>query len=367
MSGHAPYGYERVRVPNDKGWTLRPSALADNVRLIFRYFTEGEKLDDGSVRRFTLSELAARLDELGIPTPGSSKTWQKQGVIHLLSNPVYAGKIRWNFKSGKKQIIDGSVRIKHQKSAPEDVVLVDGLHPPLVTDEVFGKAQELIASVRVPAVTTDHELKNPLAGLLICGKCGKAIIRNHVCKNRSVLRCINKSCDNIGSYVHLVEERLLRSLGEWLEDDSLLDVRSVDESALTAKQDAVQAVANELSTLRGQLSSAHDLLEQRVYDVETFLNRSRVLTDRIADAESRLGLLSGELAEDEQRAASRRMFLPMVDCLLKEYDGLSVREKNIRLKSVLEKVVYTKSVRSHHSAASADDFELVLYPRITGE
>ena len=181
------------------------------------------------------------------------------------------------------------------------------------------------------------------------------------------MRCINKSCDNIGSYVHLVEERLLRSLSEWLENDSLLDVRSVDESVLTEKQDAVQAVANELSTLRGQLSSAHDLLEQRVYDVETFLNRSRVLTDRIADAESRLGLLSGELAEDEQRAASRRMFLPMVDCLLKEYDGLSVREKNIRLKSVLEKVVYTKSVRSHHSAASADDFELVLYPRITGE
>lgn len=45
-----PHGYERVRVPNDKGWTLRP-VETDIVRFIFRLYTSGEEEDGGSVKR----------------------------------------------------------------------------------------------------------------------------------------------------------------------------------------------------------------------------------------------------------------------------------------------------------------------------
>lgn len=39
-----PYGYERVRIQNDKGWTLNPiDEEADIVRLIFKLYTEGQE------------------------------------------------------------------------------------------------------------------------------------------------------------------------------------------------------------------------------------------------------------------------------------------------------------------------------------
>lgn len=152
-------------------------------------------------------------------------------------------------------------------------------------------------------------------------------------------------------------------LSRWLEDDDLLDDKS-DDGLLCGKAEAVAAAKDELSTLRGQLSRAHDLLEQGVYDLDTFLDRSRSLTERIAAAEARLNEASAELAENELRVASRRSFFPLVERLLKEYDELSVGEKNVRLKQVLEKVVYTKTVRSPHSRASVNDFDLVLYPKI---
>ena len=50
VSGVAPYGYEKIRVPNDKGWTLRPvEAEADIVRFIFRLYTSGEEGEGGKV------------------------------------------------------------------------------------------------------------------------------------------------------------------------------------------------------------------------------------------------------------------------------------------------------------------------------
>ena len=43
VSGLAPYGYERVRIKGDKGWTLRPvEEQADIVRFIFKLYTSGE-------------------------------------------------------------------------------------------------------------------------------------------------------------------------------------------------------------------------------------------------------------------------------------------------------------------------------------
>lgn len=363
VSGYPPYGYDRVRVSGSKGVTLTPSPLAENVRLIFRLFTSGEEMPDGEVRQYSLTALCYRLDEIGVQTPGKSIVWQKQSLIRLLSNPVYIGKIRWNFRSKKKVVRNGVLESHSVKSAPEDVVLVDGLHPPLISLEVFEKAQELLKSKR-PPVVSDREMKNPLSGLLVCGLCGRAVIRNRVCASGDVLACLNKSCQNIGSYGHLIEEKLLCMLSAWLEEDALSECHVSDDKVLCEKNDAVQAAAADLAVLRSQLSRTHDLLEQGVYDLDTFLNRSRSLTERIAAAEERYEGLSAELAEDEERVASRRSFLPLVERLLKEYDGLSVGEKNLRLKQVLEKIEYTKTVRSYHSRASVNDFELVLYPKI---
>ena len=93
VSGIAPYGYERVRVPNDKGWTLRPvEDEADIVRFIFRLYTSGEAGEDGSVKKFGSYSLALRLDSMGVAPPGSSPCWNSKTIQAILQTPSTSAK-----------------------------------------------------------------------------------------------------------------------------------------------------------------------------------------------------------------------------------------------------------------------------------
>ena len=218
VSGVAPYGYERVRVPNDKGWTLRPvEAEADIVRFIFRLYTSGEEEDGGSVKRAGTYSLALRLDNMGVAPPGGASYWSSTTIQQILQNPVYIGKIRWNVHKSKKRIINSAVRVERYTAPPEEQILVDGLHPAIVDEAVFLAAQDLIAQKGPPPVQSENIVKNPLAGLLVCGKCG----RNMTLRPNAyggMLLCPSRVCDNIGSKYEIVEERLLQALSRWLDD-----------------------------------------------------------------------------------------------------------------------------------------------------
>ena len=367
VSGVAPYGYERVRISGDKGWTLRPvEEEADIVRFLFRLYTSGEEGDDGSIRKVGTYSLALRLDEMGIAPPRSASCWNDRTIQAMLQNPVYIGKIRWNVNKSKKRIINNAVEVEYYKASPEDVVLVDGLHPAIVDEAVFQKAQELMGRSGPPPVPKKDVVKNPLAGLLRCGKCGHSIVLrpNASC---GMLGCPNRACDNVGSKYDIVEERLLQALASWLADYRLewSDKLPADEQTLIdLKSKSLRKAETELETLRRQLDRTHDLLEQGVYDTDTFLSRSRSLNERIASTEADIASLSAELVEDEKRAASRRNIVPKVEKLLEVYAELpSAQAKNEMLKEVLEKVSYTKLRRSGRNGPF-DNFELTLFPKL---
>ena len=130
------------------------------------------------------------------------------------------------------------------------------------------------------------------------------------------------------------------------------------------KRKSLRKSRSSLETLRKQLNRTHDLLEQGVYDTETFLSRSRSLTERIEAAEQEIENLSAEVHEDEVRAAARRNIIPKVEKLLDVYSELpSAQAKNELLKEVLEKVDYTRQERSGRNGPF-DNFELVLYPKL---
>lgn len=370
VSGVAPYGYERVRIKNDKGWTLRPvEEEADIVRFIFRLYTSGEEDENGAVKQFGTYSLALRLDKMSIAPPGSASCWNDRTIQAMLQNPVYIGKVRWNVNKSKKRIINNTVEVEYYKSPAEDVILVDGLHPAIVDEEIFYKAQELIGRSGPPPVPKNDVVKNPLAGVLVCGKCGHSIAMrpNQRC---GMLLCPNRACNNVGSKYDIVEERLLQALSQWLSDYRLewSDKPPAEEQALIdLKHKSLRRADTELETLRRQLDRTHDLLEQGVYDTETFLSRSRSLTERIAAAEADIESLSAEVLEDEKRAASRLNIIPKVEKLLEVYPALpSAQAKNELLKEVLEKVEYTKLQRSGRNGPF-DNFELVLFPKLPRE
>lgn len=367
VSGVAPYGYEKIRVENDKGYTLRPiEAEADIVRFIFRLYTSGEEAEDGSVKQVGSYSIALRLDRMGVAPPGGASCWSSVTIQSILQNPVYIGKIRWNVHKTKKRIVNNAVKVERYTASEEEQVYVDGLHPAIIDEAVFLKAQDLFAQKGPPPVQANNTVTNPLAGLLVCGKCGRHIVRRNNAYG-GMLMCPNRACDNISAKYDVVEERLLQALAQWLEDYRLewSDKPPAEEQALIAlKEKSIRKAQSEVETLRKQLDRTHDLLEQGVYDTETFLERSRSLSGRISAANASIEALAAELVEDEARATSRRNIVPKVEKLLEVYAELpSPQARNEMLKDVLEKVEYTRLQRSGRNGPF-DNFDLLLYPKL---
>lgn len=364
IATYAPYGYEKVRIKNDKGFTLKPvENYAAVVRLIFELYVNGETAADGSVHALGSHTIAVRLDEMGISPPTGSAPWSDTTIRRILANPVYIGKILWKKHKTVKKVENGVVKESKVLAEKDEQVLVDGLHEAIVPVELFDKAQEILRRNGPTPVPTNDHIANPLARLLVCGKCGRkmGLKRGKLC-----VSCLNRACDNVSAYYSVVEDKLLNELSALL-GSYRLDYSSGDSSdadLVEVKREAVKTVTQELKTLKKQLVRTHDLLEQGVYDTETFLSRSRSLTERISSAEESLKNLSEEIVEESQRIAAREGIVPKVEKLLEVYRDLpDAKSKNDVLKSVLEKVVYLKTERAV-KGRPLDNFELTIYPKL---
>ena len=227
-------------------------------------------------------------------------------------------------------------------------------------------AQEFLSGSRAPSIREKGVIQNPLAGLVLCGKCGRRMQRRPYLKQGlpPSLICVNTACDNVSSNLNVVEERILFSLRQWLEDYRVAWRREPRGSgvAIEFHQKALAKLEQELSTLSRQREKLYDLLERGVYDADTFLNRREVITVRIQEAEQNRKAIAGELVREQRRETNHREIIPKVEHLLEVYGTLTPAGKNFMLKEVLEKVVYRKDPESRWS--HSDDFKIDLFPKV---
>jgi len=369
VGNKTPYGYTRVPIKNDKGFTLEPHPEeAEIVRLIFELYSKGELQPDGAYRRLGVSLIVRKLNEIKAPTRNGG-SWSVATVRGMLTNPVYAGKIRWNHRAVVKSVSNGQVEKKRPRN-PESCVIVDGLHEPLIDQSIYDIVNEYMAKNKMPRIGGDFMVKNPLAGIVVCGKCGKRMQRRPYDdrSKQDTLMCADTSCGNVSSALHYVERAILDSLAEWLRDYKIKwdfpDKAGKSSSQIKLKKKAISKAIGELDDIKNQTGKLHDLLEQGIYTTEVFLERSRVLSERSNRLNAEVAALEVSLKEDRMREEGRENIIPKVEVLLETYDGLTTpKAKNDILREVLEKVVYIKTNKGRwHNAP--DDFEIILYPRL---
>lgn len=370
VGGTCAYGYERVRVENGKGWTLAvvPDE-AEIVRLIFQLYTEGESLPNGSVKDIGTKRICNILEGMNVTTPSGGRAWSSRTVEVILSNPVYIGKIRWGHRRTKRTMEDNKV-VKVRYATPEDEWQVsDGLHEAIIDEATFNKATEKLSRRGPAPVALIGELKNQFSGVAVCAKCGRALtLRTH--PTYPMLKCGNKFCDNVGTNIKIFEQRVLEALSGWLDEYRLEwsdDSSPSDAAAVSVAESSLRKSQTELETLEKQLARTHDLLEQGIYDTDTFLERSRVLTLKIEAAKKSSVELSSALSEAKLRASNRKNIVPKVEKLLEVYAELpSAQAKNEMLKEVLEKITYQRD-KPGTKNGPFDNFEIVLFPKLPGK
>ena len=366
LGSKAPYGYRKVKLAHEKGYTLEIiPEQADTVRLIFDLYVNGESRNRGGQTRIGVNLIARRLNELHIPSY-SGREWSSASIRDIISNPVYIGKIRWNWRPTAKRMEHGVVKISRPKNNIDQCLCVDGLHEPIITEEIYKMAQELIANNPPRPVKEHNVIRNPLAGIVVCGKCGRNMIRKPY-KNKEYpdsLLCPYPTCNNVSSHLYMVEQRILDMLADWLNESKLLyDVENKDNMQIEALDKSLKKAQQEIQSLENQRNNIHDFLERGIYDTDTFLDRMQIISARMEDIQAECAALERTLKEVMEQNEIRQNILPKIDNLLTGYNAIkSPAEKNRLLSEILEKVVYTKEHggRWHHKP---DDFKLVLYPK----
>ena len=161
----APYGYDKVRIDDGK---KKISSLAINeeqaniVRMIFDWYIK---------ENIGTQVISNRLNDLKIKPP-KINIWKPEAIRDILENPIYIGMIRWNTRKGKYVVVDGEFQKTRPLNNDEDRILVQGLHEPIISEDLFNQAQEKRG--RTHRACSNKTLRNPFASLLYCG-CGKAM------------------------------------------------------------------------------------------------------------------------------------------------------------------------------------------------
>lgn len=353
ISSYPPYGYEKYKLKGQKGNSLRPiPEQATIIKFIFEECLKGN----------SITSIKNALNLKCIPSARNSE-WVQSTIRQILRNPVYIGKIKWEDRRTKKKIIDGKVIRVHNPDS--EIILVDGIHEPIIDEKTFEEVQKILDSHITPNQKEKSSLNNSLAGILKCELCGKTmsmVLKYPRDKKKPALRCLY--CNNSSSVYETVEKKLLDSLVVLLKEYELdyneMNQKTQTETLLKIDQEKVNKLHDTLEKLSLQKNNLYDLLEQGVYDKETFLNRSNLINEKIDSTQKEILDLNADIEKLETVINNKRTFIPKLQNVIDTYfktDDIVL--KNKLLKSVLGKVTYKKV-----NPKSPEDFTLTLYPKL---
>ena len=356
-----PYGYERVKLEHEKGFSLRPLPdEAEIVKLIFNWYVYGV---DGE--RLGMAKIARRLNNMNILTQ-KGRDWTIPSVSSILQNPVYAGKIRWNSRKTVRKIENGSVVLSRPRS--NDVLLADGRHESLISWELYQKAIDLKSKNPPRPVPTYSTVKNPLSGIVYCKKCGRSMVRRPYAKRgqEDSLICPYTSCNTVSSKLSLVEKAVITGLSDLVQNyklnDTLQDHSGMD--MIAAKEALIASKKEDLKKLNAQKLKQYDLLEQGIYTSEIFLERSSINAQQIQACTKSLEDLQVELEHDQQLLAQKNTFIPRCENLLSNYWSWDAKTRNDVLKELIERIDYSKDAKNAFRKGDDITFSLDIYPKI---
>lgn len=321
---NAPYGYNKVTI--DGNHTLEPNENADVVRLIFNLYNE---------HHYSYGKIAKHLDKIGIK-PQRGVLWEECTIRVILTNPHYAGFVRYGFRKAEKIYEDGVLKKKRIKAPEEEVIITKGLHEAIIPLEVFEKAQDRINNN--PRAKWDAPLKNPYSGLIFCKECGKSMIRNTPSPNSENLKCKTKDCKTASVKFETVTDAIVFALKNENLPDLESKARNSEGLSANIQKKQLEKLKKELEELYEQEENQHELLEKRIYTEEKFLKRNKELNVKIESLKSQIYKLK-QSTPKEINYNDKVVKLKDAIASIKD-DSISAETKNKLLKAIIDRIEF---------------------------
>lgn len=441
-----PFGYDKKAL--DKGFMLiKHKEEAPIVETIFELFVDED---------LSTKQVAGYLNKHEMK-PRKSELWNYEMVRHILKNEVYYGELAWGKRPVVKRLINGE--INKYRPAPDDYMLVRGRQEAIVTKEKWEMAQYKISRHPSSRTGLNRDLKNPLAGLVYCKKCGHSLVRmeNRRAKDdkrkkirkykldkaalNAILReskekkgvtykeigdflgvgkttlmqwfrpepdkqhytdlftekwhelkffleietdefdkqiltyvdpkplndtfmCSNPNCDMVSCVLQKLESEILSELKRNLKDFKYY-VDNYEEEIIKERNDNRKAIAKLQSKLDSLKKERKNLLRARnreEYSYEDYIELKK-------DIEYEIGIVENKLAGFEDTEESDTLIrykkaIPILEDCIKEYNNMSIAQKNENLKSIIERIIYSKTKRINWRRNDVDDMVIDLHLKI---
>lgn len=363
VGGNPPYGYRTYKLSKQKGFSLEIiEEQADVVRLIFDMYVNGF-IDNEKLVQAGAYVIAEKLNEMGY-TNQFNNPWTQQHINKILKDETYVGKVVYMRRREQKEVRNGELVTLQMNNHPDKLV-TNGIHEAIITDDIFQLAQEKRKQRLVPHLRRAAEMQNPLCKIVKCGLCGKNLrLRSTDNTSKRALYCGNVNCSCVGSYIGLVEDRLIEILKQWTSGYLIENHTDTTDNELLMHTlyASIESTNKELESVKKQLASVYDLLEKGVYSIDVFSERSTSLKETILTLEKRITTSEEEYAKVKEYQEAKKTLIPKIQTVTDKYWTLeSAIEKNNMLKEVLDKVVYEKTEKGRRHS---DAFKLQVFPKI---
>ena len=267
VGGRTPFGY--IQDPNNKNKLIIFEEQAVVVRRIFDMCLEG----------LTCYKIALRLTNEKVKTPAEYYSfewknnyhlnyglWHAKTIRDILTNRIYIGDLVQN----KRNKVNYKVK-KIIKNSPENYIVVENTHEPIIEKEIFYEVQK-----RIPKNVGRNEKKGThlLDGLLYCGDCGHRISVTSRRKkdNRCYTICNyyrtymkDYVCTTHSNNYDVLEKIILNTLKELCLN--YIGKRKIKEEILeNINNDNKQSIKKELSVLENEINNINSNLDNIYLD-----------------------------------------------------------------------------------------------------
>ena len=338
----APYGYKKITVGSGKDVQHTLEVVpeeAEALRLMCHLY-----LDEG----MGFQAIAHQLDALGF-RPRKAPQWSPAAIKGMIENPVYIGKIRWNWRKSEKKMVNGEIILSRPKNKDQrDYIYVDGLHDPIISEDVH---RAILAKRGTnPCVRKGTELKNPFAGLLCCGRCGHAMSLKRSTYKRQPGRmtesflCDNQSnCHTKSVLYTALYDRVVQTLEASISDFEIL-LKNDDNGFQRSNLAIIQTLESEIEKLHAKDMRQKDAFDDGIYSKDEYLSRNAKVQEQLEKAHQALQearLATSPIVDYREKIAR------FTDCLAALRDpDVPAAEKNKFLKTCIKKITYHNHMES---------------------
>ncbi|MFK7692893.1 recombinase family protein [Paenibacillus sp. HJGM_3] len=334
--GKRPGGTVNYGYISDNGLLIPAESQAAVIRMIYNLYE----------RNIGIRDIQKQLVDGGYPPPRSH--WSPTTINHILRNPVYVGKLRWNYRS------------RAGKTGEE--FTVQGGHTPIISQEQYDRVQGLLDKRKIMepvAATSDYIF----SGVVFCSRCGYKLSgtsRKYVTKRTKYYSCINRMHNNRCDLPYLQEEWIetafLDKISSFsLQTDSISRLEVAASKEDDNEDDAVQRVEElnkELERVRARKKRFQLLYVDEEISKSDYLERNKELTTE----EEQLSRMIQEIVIPDESISRETELIETLMNYAEMYGTLDTGER----KTIIQEMVLSIRVDAHKDQEKRDKPSLSL-------